>query len=313
MIIFYEVKADLSEEDIVYAWQRARVNKIRPGIESLATSTLKLMKKGTTVFPESHSVEALRPLCRLQRVWNLLVGFPGETEPVYQRYMEVLPLVFRFCLLPPAFIQFGSDRFESLITTRPGVTGVLICILWISIPSFTPSRNLISAISHITLPTKTWRQSTSLPWRDGLESCGPGFVSGRPFGTNQRTRVPPRLYFKENSTTIYDSRSGSVRGTCRGRNRQAGFGPSLQTYSHRGIHEGVCNNARSRYFRRDRAATERETGFPGGRSLTESFAGKVSTAAAEGRRPMSTKVEKPSIQPALFPRNRERSIRILNV
>src|SRR5215471_16130009 len=47
--LFYEVKADLSEGD-VEVLAKARVTRIQPGIESLATSTLKLMKKGTTVF-----------------------------------------------------------------------------------------------------------------------------------------------------------------------------------------------------------------------------------------------------------------------
>ena len=48
-IIFYEVKADLSEQDI-QVLAKARVKSIQPGIESLATSTLKLMKKGRTFF-----------------------------------------------------------------------------------------------------------------------------------------------------------------------------------------------------------------------------------------------------------------------
>src|SRR5262245_15129136 len=46
MDIFYEVKADLSEDDFIVL-QKSRVKLIQPGIESLATSTLKLMKKGT--------------------------------------------------------------------------------------------------------------------------------------------------------------------------------------------------------------------------------------------------------------------------
>lgn len=96
MSIFYEVKADLSESD-VQVLAKARVKSIQPGIESLATSTLKLMKKGTSAF---------RNLCLLkfcstygiEPAWNLLVGFPGEGEEVYRKYLDDLPLLVH---LPP--------------------------------------------------------------------------------------------------------------------------------------------------------------------------------------------------------------------
>ena len=47
--LFYEVKADLSETDLA-TLSKARVKTVQPGIESLATTTLKLMKKGTSSF-----------------------------------------------------------------------------------------------------------------------------------------------------------------------------------------------------------------------------------------------------------------------
>ena len=47
--IFYEVKADLDEEAFE-ALRDSRVLAIQPGIESLSTSTLKLMKKGTSAL-----------------------------------------------------------------------------------------------------------------------------------------------------------------------------------------------------------------------------------------------------------------------
>lgn len=49
MSMFYEVKADLSEADMEVL-AKTGVKFIQPGIESLATSTLKLMKKGTSAF-----------------------------------------------------------------------------------------------------------------------------------------------------------------------------------------------------------------------------------------------------------------------
>ena len=94
--IFYEVKADLARDDIELL-ARAGVTEIQPGIESLATSTLRLMKKGTTasqniVFLKHCLTYGVRP------AWNLLIGFPGETEDVYRKYLVDLPLLGH---LPP--------------------------------------------------------------------------------------------------------------------------------------------------------------------------------------------------------------------
>jgi ribosomal peptide maturation radical SAM protein 1 len=94
--IFYEVKSDLTEED-VQILARANINRIQPGVESLATSTLKLMKKGSTAF---QGISLLKN-CAMHRVrptWNLLVGFPGERSEVYEKYEQDLPLLVH---LPP--------------------------------------------------------------------------------------------------------------------------------------------------------------------------------------------------------------------
>lgn len=100
--LFYEVKADLSRAD-VETLARARVRRIQPGIEALATSTLKLMRKGTTAFQNlgllKHCLAA-----GVQPEWNLLIGFPGESEEVFRTYERVLP---RLTHLPPP-----SDAFH---------------------------------------------------------------------------------------------------------------------------------------------------------------------------------------------------------
>jgi ribosomal peptide maturation radical SAM protein 1 len=96
MSIFYEVKADLSESD-VQLLARARVKFIQPGIESLATSTLKLMKKGTSAF-RNLSLLKFCAKYEIKPDWNLLIGFPGEREEVYRKYVDDLPLLTH---LPP--------------------------------------------------------------------------------------------------------------------------------------------------------------------------------------------------------------------
>lgn len=134
--LFYEVKADLSESD-VQMLAKARVKIIQPGIESLATSTLKLMKKGTSAFRNL----ALLKFCAMYDIepaWNLLIGFPGEGADVYRKYIDDLPLLthlsppsgvypVRFDRYSPYFMkskEFGLDLhpldYYSLIYPFPG-------------------------------------------------------------------------------------------------------------------------------------------------------------------------------------------------
>ena len=121
MILFYEVKADLKEEE-VRALAKARVKWIQPGIEALATSTLKLMKKGTTSFQNLMLLKN----CRMYDIfpaWNLLIGFPGEEEAVYEKYVESLPLLthlpppsgaypVRFDRFSPYFVQAAQYQLD---------------------------------------------------------------------------------------------------------------------------------------------------------------------------------------------------------
>ena len=104
--IFYEVKADLTEANFE-TLAHARVKFIQPGIEALATQTLKLMKKGTTSFQNI----ALLKNCALYDInpaWNLLVGFPGEPAEVYEKYLRDLPQLIHM----PAPISVAQVRFD---------------------------------------------------------------------------------------------------------------------------------------------------------------------------------------------------------
>jgi ribosomal peptide maturation radical SAM protein 1 len=109
MQIFYEVKADLSEADL-RTLSLARVRILQPGIEALATSTLKLMRKGTTSF---NNITFLMHCARyeIHPVWNLLIGFPGEPTTVYEKYLRDLPKLVH--LPPPVGVYpVRFDRFS---------------------------------------------------------------------------------------------------------------------------------------------------------------------------------------------------------
>ncbi len=97
MHFFYEVRANLKEEELEIL-SDARVKVIQPGIESLATSTLKHMKKGTTSF---NNISFIKNCMKYDvfPAWNLLIGFPGERSDVYKKYLEDIPKLVH--LSPP--------------------------------------------------------------------------------------------------------------------------------------------------------------------------------------------------------------------
>lgn len=113
MDLFYEVKADLTEEDF-RVLARARVKLIQPGIEALNTGTLKLMRKGTSSF---QNLQFLVNCARydISPGWNLLIGFPGEEITVYEKYLADLPLLTH--LPPPGGVfPVRFDRFSPYYT-----------------------------------------------------------------------------------------------------------------------------------------------------------------------------------------------------
>jgi len=112
---FYEVKANLTHEQI-RALYRGGVRSVQPGIESMSSHVLQLMRKGCTML---QNVRLLK-WCRYYNInvsWNLIWGFPGEAEEDYQQEQEVLQLITH--LQPPAgngriwlerFAPYFSDR-----------------------------------------------------------------------------------------------------------------------------------------------------------------------------------------------------------
>jgi len=107
--LFYEIKADLKEREMA-ALSRAKVTRIQPGIEALSTTTLKLMRKGTTSF---QNLKFLKNCGRyeIKAFWNLLIGFPGEPEEVYRKYYDDLPLLTH--LQPPSGVYpIRFDRYS---------------------------------------------------------------------------------------------------------------------------------------------------------------------------------------------------------
>jgi ribosomal peptide maturation radical SAM protein 1 len=95
--ILYEAKANL-RKDQLRLLKQAGVVSLQPGIESLSTSILKLMRKGCTAL---HNVQLLKWSSELglDIMWNFLWGFPGEEPGEYARMAKMVPALVH--LEPP--------------------------------------------------------------------------------------------------------------------------------------------------------------------------------------------------------------------
>jgi ribosomal peptide maturation radical SAM protein 1 len=205
MEIFYEVKADLSEQDFAVL-AKANVKVIQPGIESLATSTLKLMKKGTSAF---QNVNFLK-MCALYGIkpdWNLLVGFPGEGEDVYKRYLEIIPLLAH--LEPPSGVfPVRFDRFSpyhkqsesyALDLHPMDFYGFIYPFDEATLNEFAyyfADRNVMAEYLTTVAQWLGKLQAAVNQWHVRWDASRQGH--------------PSRLEFKGDSDVVFDSRSGSV-------------------------------------------------------------------------------------------------------
>jgi ribosomal peptide maturation radical SAM protein 1 len=111
--MFFEVKANLTREQLAVL-RRAGILTIQPGIESLSTHVLKLMRKGSTMLLNIRLLKWAR-YHRIRVAWNLLTGFPGETDENYHDQVELIPLLHH--LQPPdGCNRLWLERFSPYFT-----------------------------------------------------------------------------------------------------------------------------------------------------------------------------------------------------
>jgi ribosomal peptide maturation radical SAM protein 1 len=107
--LFFEVKANL-KPDTIQMMAQAGITRMQPGIESFSDHVLALMRKGTTGI---NNVNALRWLAMhgVEASWNLLYGFPGETDSDYVEQLRLIKAIHH--LEPPAGVaMIRIDRFS---------------------------------------------------------------------------------------------------------------------------------------------------------------------------------------------------------
>lgn len=118
--IHYEIKANLRRTH-VDAMRAAGVMKVQPGIESLNSDILKLMKKGISAL---QNVQTLKWLTEggFDVSWFILTGFPGETLTHYEETLDLLRHVTH--LTPPGNVApVYIERF-SPYQARPDDFGI---------------------------------------------------------------------------------------------------------------------------------------------------------------------------------------------
>jgi ribosomal peptide maturation radical SAM protein 1 len=204
--LFYEVKADLKEEDIRIL-AKAHVFLIQPGIESLATSTLRLMRKGTTAF---GNLQFLRNVAvhGITPAWNLLIGFPGENEDVYKKYLLDLPLLTH---LPPPTGTFPVrfDRFSPYFELAAAYKLDLQPLDFYRLSYPYPDEVLRNMAYYF------YDNSSSAPYAvyaaTFVKPLQQAVARWRTLWEQKDNLLPPRLYFRaDRQNVVYDSRSGTV-------------------------------------------------------------------------------------------------------
>jgi ribosomal peptide maturation radical SAM protein 1 len=118
--VFIETKSNLHKNQI-RTLAVGGVKCMQPGLESLSLTQLKAMDKGVTPI---QNIVCLKWsfYYRISVSWNILLGFPGETNEDYLRQIDLIPSLHH--LQPPeATGKFWLERF-SPYHARPHEYGV---------------------------------------------------------------------------------------------------------------------------------------------------------------------------------------------
>ena len=120
--VFIETKSNLQKNQI-RTLAVGGVKCMQPGLESLSLTQLKAMDKGVTPM---QNIVCLKwsYYYRVAVSWNILLGFPGETNEDYRRQIDLLPSLFHL-QAPEATGKFWLQRFSPYFT-KPHEYGVRI-------------------------------------------------------------------------------------------------------------------------------------------------------------------------------------------
>ena len=214
LTLFYETKSNLRREHVKLLAD-AGVDRIQPGIESLSTPILKLMKKGVTAF---QNIRLLKWGAEygVGIYWNIICGFPREPEAEYARMAELVPLlthldapeigtlrVDRFSPYHKDPARYGLEllgpraHFKHLYDVEPDI---LIDLAYTFEYRHIDGRSVDGYSAPLRAAVKAWRDegaASSLTWRRG-----PGFVvvHDRRVG-----RAPNDVYLEREAAVAFEA------------------------------------------------------------------------------------------------------------
>lgn len=105
---FYETKANLGKKQL-RAMRDAGLTRIQPGLESLSTPIVKLMRKGVSALQNIRLLKWGAEL-GIDVVWNVIYGIPDEPVDEYARMAELIPRLHH--LAPPVLCLLALERFS---------------------------------------------------------------------------------------------------------------------------------------------------------------------------------------------------------
>jgi ribosomal peptide maturation radical SAM protein 1 len=205
--LFYELRADMSKEQIK-AMRDAGIVTVQPGIESLSTPMLRLMKKGTTAIRHIQFIRWARE-SGVFISYNILAGFPDEDPQWYREMAELIPRLahlqppmgnitpvemHRFAPIHERREQFGIDEYALRADYQhnfpPGMLDELKAGYFFDFRSarIPLERDYLGALANALAPWVGSFQAGKLPRYDF--SVGPDFLKI----TDERA-VPPRYIY----------------------------------------------------------------------------------------------------------------------
>lgn len=107
--VFMETKSNLNKQQI-QTLAKGGVKCMQPGIESLSLAQLKEMDKGVSPLQNIQCLKWSR-YYNIDLSWNMLLGFPQETDTDYQQQIELIPSLIH--LQPPkSTAKLWLERFS---------------------------------------------------------------------------------------------------------------------------------------------------------------------------------------------------------
>ena len=107
--VFIETKSNLSKRQ-VQTLAHGGVKSMQPGIESLSQNQLTEMKKGVSPLQNLQTLK-WSLYYDIHLAWNILLGFPGETNEDYRRQIDLILSILHF-QPPEAVGEIWIERFS---------------------------------------------------------------------------------------------------------------------------------------------------------------------------------------------------------